>query len=61
MPFAFACFVMRNAYWRAGLALFLLLLFYPITLTKLSLFAPLWLVATERVQAVAGAAAAVSS
>jgi hypothetical protein len=45
LPFAFACFVMRNAWWRAGATLALLLLFYPITLAKLSLFAPIWLVA----------------
>jgi hypothetical protein len=44
LPFAFAGFVMRKARWRAGAALVLLLFFYPITLTKLSLFAPLWLV-----------------
>lgn len=45
LPFAFASFVMRNAWWRAGATLVLLLLFYPITLTKLSFFAPAWLVA----------------
>ncbi len=42
-PFAFACFVARKNYWRAGAALFLLALLYPVTLTKLTLFAPLWL------------------
>lgn len=45
LPFAFASFVMRNAWWRAGAALVLLLSFYPITLSKLSFFAPAWLVA----------------
>jgi hypothetical protein len=44
LPFAFACFVMRRSYWRAGISLVLLLLFYPITLTKLALFTPTWLV-----------------
>ena len=44
LPFAFACFLARDAWWRAGCALVLLLLFYPITLSKLALFAPLWLV-----------------
>ena len=45
LPFAFAGFVAREAYWRAGAALFLLLLFYPITLSKAALFTPAWLVA----------------
>jgi hypothetical protein len=43
LPFAFACFVARRKRWRAAAALLLLLLFYPITLTKLVLFAPFWL------------------
>jgi hypothetical protein len=43
LPFAFAAFVARKAYWRAGAALFLLLLFYPVTLSKLPLFAPVWI------------------
>jgi hypothetical protein len=45
LPFAFAGFVERKAYWRSGAVLVLLLFFYPITLTKLALFAPIWLVA----------------
>jgi hypothetical protein len=44
LPFAFACFVGRRDFWRAGAVLFLLLLFYPITLSKLALFTPFWLV-----------------
>ena len=43
LPFAFACFVARENRWRAAATLLLLLLFYPITLTKLTLFAPFWL------------------
>lgn len=43
LPFAFACFVMRGSRWRAVAALLLLLLVYPITLAKVALFAPLWL------------------
>jgi hypothetical protein len=43
LPFAFACFVTRGDRWRAVAALLLLLLFYPITLTKLAVFAPFWL------------------
>jgi hypothetical protein len=45
LPFAFAGFVARRRYWQAGATLFLLLLFYPITLSKLPLFAPVWLAA----------------
>jgi hypothetical protein len=44
LPFAFACFMARGALWRAGAALLLLVLLYPILLTKLTLFAPIWLV-----------------
>lgn len=43
LPFAFAGFVTRGAPWRAATALLLLLLLYPVTLTKLTLFAPCWL------------------
>ena len=45
LPFAFAGFMARKAYWRSGAVLVLLLFFYPITLTKLALFTPIWLVA----------------
>lgn len=43
LPFAFGCFAMRLQYWRAGIALVFLLLFYPITLSKLAFFTPTWL------------------
>lgn len=43
LPFAFAGFAARGAWWGACAAVLLLLLFYPITLSKLPLFAPLWL------------------
>ncbi|WP_454620119.1 hypothetical protein [Bradyrhizobium cenepequi] len=43
LPFVFACFAVRGDYWRAGLALVLLLLFYPIALNKIAFFAPAWL------------------
>lgn len=43
LPFAFGCFVVRGNYWRAGITLVLLLLFYPITLSKLAFFTPAWL------------------
>ncbi|MBR0896501.1 hypothetical protein JQ616_16185 [Bradyrhizobium tropiciagri] len=45
LPFAFACFVERRSYWRAGLTLVVLLLFYPITLNKVAFFTPTWLLA----------------
>jgi hypothetical protein len=44
LPFAFACFLALRRYWLAAMALLLLLLFYPVTLTKLTLAAPLWLI-----------------
>jgi hypothetical protein len=44
LPFAFACFVWRGSYGRAAAALMLFLLLYPVTLTKIALFAPVWLV-----------------
>jgi hypothetical protein len=43
LPFAFAGFVARGAWWGACVAVVLLLLFYPVTLSKLPLFAPVWL------------------
>jgi hypothetical protein len=43
LPFAFACYFMRGYRWRAAVTLLLLLLFYPIMLTKLALFTPAWL------------------
>lgn len=44
LPFAFACFVARKNYWHAAAVLLLLLLFYPITLSKVAFFTPMWLV-----------------
>lgn len=43
LPFAFACFAMRHDYRRMAIVLVLLLLLYPITLSKVTLFAPAWL------------------
>lgn len=43
LPFAFACFVWFDMRLRAALCLLLLVLFWPITLSKVSLFAPAWL------------------
>jgi hypothetical protein len=58
MPFAFAGFAARKAYWRAGAVLLLLLLLYPITLSKLALFAPFWLVIVLMLSRLAEARAA---
>jgi hypothetical protein len=44
MPFAFAFLVERKQYWLAATALVLMACLFPITLTKTSLFQPLWLV-----------------
>ena len=44
LPFAFAVLVERRAFWRAVAVLLLLVLFYPVTLTKTAFFAPAWLV-----------------
>jgi len=44
LPFVFACFVAHKSYWRSGAVLLLLLLYYPITLSKVALFAPAWLI-----------------
>ena len=43
LPFAFAGLLLRGARWRAAAALALLLLFYPVTLSKLTLLGPFWL------------------
>jgi hypothetical protein len=43
LPFAFGCFAIRRNYWPAGIVLALLLLFYPITLSKVAFFTPAWL------------------
>lgn len=43
LPFAFAMFVEKRAVSRAAAVLLLLVLFYPVTLTKTAFFAPAWL------------------
>lgn len=43
LPFAFAGLMLRGSILRAGIALLLMALLYPVTLSKLALFAPLWL------------------
>lgn len=44
LPFAFAVFISRAQYWKALISLVLLLLFFPVTLSKTALFTPAWLV-----------------
>jgi hypothetical protein len=45
LPFAFACYWTLNRRWAAGANLILMVVFYPITLSKFSFFAPAWIVA----------------
>lgn len=45
LPFAFACYLALNYRWWAVITLLLMLLFYPITLSKSAFFAPAWIVA----------------
>lgn len=44
LPFAFACFFTLGQRWKAGLTLLLLLSLYPVTLSKMALFAPVWMI-----------------
>jgi len=43
LPFAFACYVTRKDPWRAGAVLLLLVFYYPVTLSKVAMFTPAWL------------------
>ena len=45
LPFAFAGFTARKKYLLAAFVIILQALLYPVTLSKLALFAPLWLIA----------------
>ena len=55
LPFAFASYIERREHWRAGAALLLALLFYPITLSKLALITPAWLLAIAVLARIFGA------
>jgi hypothetical protein len=44
LPFLFAYCVARNAFWRAGAVVVLMLLYYPIAVSKMTFFAPAWLI-----------------
>jgi hypothetical protein len=45
LPLAFASYLALRSYWKAAIALAILPLFYPITLSKLAFFAPAWVLA----------------
>jgi hypothetical protein len=44
LPYAFACYLSLKKSWRATAVLLIALSFYPITLSKITLFTPAWLV-----------------
>ena len=44
LPFAFACFTIKNRHWLAIVSLLVLISFYPSTLSKTAFFTPAWLV-----------------
>jgi hypothetical protein len=45
LPLAFAGYLALRSYWKAAITLVIFPLFYPITLSKLAFFAPLWVLA----------------
>ena len=45
LPFAFAAYLALRSYWKAAVALLLFPFFYPILLSKLTFFAPAWILA----------------
>src|SRR6185437_3155111 len=45
LPFAFAAYLALRSYWKAAVALLLFPFFYPILLSKLTFFAPVWILA----------------
>lgn len=59
LPFLFACFLARKNLWGVGAVLILLLLYYPISLSKVAFFAPAWLVVMALLARIFGAKFAV--
>jgi hypothetical protein len=59
LPFLFACFLARKDLWRAGAVLILLLFYYPIAMSKVAFFAPVWLVLMALFARIFGAKTAV--
>jgi hypothetical protein len=55
LPFLFACLVQRSAYWRAGAVLVLMLFYYPIAVSKVAFFAPVWLIVMSALARLFGA------
>ena len=59
LPFLFAYLVERGAYWLAGAVLVLMLFYYPISVSKMALFGPAWLIAMSALSRLFGARVAV--
>jgi hypothetical protein len=59
LPFVFACFLAQKNFWKAMAVLVLLLLYYPVAVSKVAFFAPAWLVAMALLSRLAGARVAV--
>jgi hypothetical protein len=59
LPFLFACFLARKDLWRTGAVLILLLFYYPVAMSKVAFFAPVWLVVMALLSRTAGARIAV--
>ncbi|MBR0939484.1 hypothetical protein [Bradyrhizobium jicamae] len=59
LPFAFALCTMSKRYLRAAAALLLIALFYPVTLTRLTLLGPFWLVFIAALSMIVASRAAV--
>jgi hypothetical protein len=55
LPFLFACFLARKDFWRAGAVLILLLFYYPVAMSKVAFFAPVWLVGMAWLSRIVGA------
>jgi hypothetical protein len=59
LPFLFAYLVERSAYWLAGAVVMLMLLYYPIAVSKTAFFAPAWLMVMLALSRLFGARLAV--
>jgi hypothetical protein len=59
LPFLFASFLTRKNLWGAGAVLALLVLYYPVSLSKVAFFAPAWLVLVALLARIFGAKRAV--
>jgi hypothetical protein len=55
LPFAFASYLVLRSYWKAALALLLFPLFYPILLSKLIFFTPVWILVLLAASRILGA------